>query len=492
VKKRYGYCLSLDGDNSIAIKLRTDKEELFRVEWIEHFSINDPDPGSRIEELAGSCRRVVQAIPNEQVSLMTVTLPNMKAKSQNTALQGLVVREKGGSFGDWVIDFNMVSGSQQGNVPGKHVSITAAVVKKEAVEKYYADAEQMGCYPRGMLPGHLALEQLLRHHGPVLESDGAWNLVFIGNKNQFICVGDNNDLFFSRNLPQNLSGSAGEDEYIERIAMEIKRSNFFAQQKERNIPVRRIIISGEPEKADKLVENLINQTEQEIIRWHPEEIFITDDKTILWEYTLNLAVAVTAFHQPRYNLMPPRAKHKSGKRIRHYSTLAAVVFGAAAVPVILIGGLLTSRVQGDFLQGAKAQLNTLHSRAGRAAESYLLNRALRDRQENIDKYECAQPELAPLLKSIAERTPGNIIYNSVEIVSENDDRFRLVIHGQSIARNGEQAQRIFLQFLDSLNACPHLQEFKEPENLEISGEDGGNMQLSRVTFALEYLIKEGK
>ncbi|RKZ10203.1 hypothetical protein DRQ50_14575, partial [bacterium] len=57
---------------------------------------------------------------------------------------------------------------------------------------------------------------------------------------------------------------------------------------------------------------------------------------------------------------------------------------------------------------------------------------------------------------------------------------------------GDQAQEVFLEFLDRLEHSEHLASAKEPVFLEISGVSESRVPTSRVAFTLEYLIREGE
>lgn len=490
MKKRDAYSLRLDADNSLAVKIRTGDKSTYHVEWVIPFAEGGPALPHQLRELARPRRRVVQHLANDHVSLMTASMPNLKSKLMKTALKGVVVKEKGGQRDDWIIDYKALPQRRRVDTARGQYSVSTVFVKQSYVEDQFARAHAVGCGPNGMLPGYLALEDLFRRHGPESETDGAWNVIFLGHKEQFLCVGDENSLLFSRPLPEDLSGGEERDEYINRLATEIDRSNFFAQQAERSMQVRRVIVCGQPDTADALVEALAERLDIEVTRWKPEGLFTAEEDKELWPYTLDLAAAAASYHGARYHLLPPGAVQGAGDRARRYATVGAVTFFAWTAPLILVCGLWTTRAQNNFLREAADLTDNLYHRAEAAASAYLLNRVFKTQQEAVDDLGGGQPDLAVLLNDIAERTPEDVIYSRLDLSRDKENRFQLVLHGESIARDGERAQRTFLEFLGAMNSCPHLQEIKEPVFLEINGLDDTKLPRSRVVFTLEYLIRE--
>ncbi len=493
MKKNAGYCLSLDGDDSFVLKVGSGDGKPYKLEWARRFPAVPENLDRQTSEIAKSRSSVVQLLPGQDVSLMTVMLPGMSSKMLSASLRGIMANEKGGSSDDWIVDFK--SGPGRSAVKGgeSRSRVTAVFAGKELVAGHWNGARELGCEPEAILPGYLALEQLLRRNNPEIIEGGGWILVYLGKKERFLCVGDEEELLLSRILPEDLSGGVEEEEYLGKLVVEIERSNFFAKQAESSIEVRRLVICGEPGMADKLANMLSEKASQEVVRWRPEDLFSAGEGAKPHSNVLMLAAAAGVLHGFRYNLLPPDGRRSVCSRVRRKSTIAVSALAAGILPALLIGGLWTSRVQNGFLRDAEERLNDLRKRSALAAEAYVHNHALKECQANIDEFGGGQQELAKVLGGIAVRTPGKIVFDAMDVGNDPGSGLRLTLRGRSVARNGEIAQRAFLGFLESLDRYKGLKKTREPLYVEIAGEeDDEGKTNSRVAFTLEYLIVGGK
>ncbi|MBN1164262.1 MAG: hypothetical protein JXB45_06765 [Candidatus Krumholzibacteriota bacterium] len=493
MKQRVGYSMDLNAEKALVLKIRDGREKnSYTVEWIERLSPAAAPSGPVLRELSRPRIRLVQTLTSAQVTLLTARLPDMKTSAMANALQGIVVREKGGSFGDWVIDFK-ANPEKDGKRHSEYKNrVTALYTPQDLVRKLYGAAREWGWEPTGMFPGYLALEQFLRFHQPEMVNADGWSLVYLGEGDRFMCVGNRQSLLFARGLPEDLSQGREEEEYFERLMTEIERSTFFAKQTDDQMVVDRIIICGKPSLADRLAERMTGRFPERITRWKPEDLFYIRQGEESWKYTLCLVAAAVSLWGPQYNLLPPEAKGGRARKIRRYALLAAGVWGVAVVPTILGGGLWTTRVQDKYLRNTEAAHRAwLNDRAESATTAYIHGHALRDCQGNLDRLVNSHPELDRLLMEVARRTPPGIVFEKLDIVDGSDHRFHLILRGRSMARDGARAQRNFLRLMESLGRCALLEEFKEPSRLEIAGTDDDDRAGSQAAFTLEYMIRGG-
>ncbi|RKZ13489.1 hypothetical protein DRQ50_10380, partial [bacterium] len=386
MKKRHGYSLNIDGKQALILKIRTVSDTSYCLEFVERTGNDHPESLERLRELTRPRRRVVTNLPNDGVHLLTAKLPALASKALTSAIQGVVNRKEGGLPGDWITQHTQLPAE-----PGPTLSAAAGddyciiYADSALLAERFTLAEEVGCHPLGMLPDFLALEDLFRRHGPEGRDNGPWNLVFLGQDERFLCVGDEHGLLFSRPLPEDLSGDTDRTDYLERLATEIERSSFFAQQAERSLVVRNIMICGQPDLADELAEHLKQHVDAIVQRWRPEDIFETEVDEPLWPLTLHLGRAVAAVHGPLCELLPPGAKGSPVKLVSRQVGIALAAFVTGAVSMLLAGGLLTSHVQQDYLREADVRINRLYTLAGQASADYLQNRALQARQDNVDR-----------------------------------------------------------------------------------------------------------
>jgi len=475
----------------MAVKVSLGENESYRLEWIEPLGADIESPTRRLRELGGPGTSVFQLLPNEEVSLLITALPAMKRKQMVAALQGVLHREKGGQQEEWVVDYLPLPERVQAGPRKLRSDLSALFVRRIVLEHQYGLAKGLGIRPKGLLPGYLALDQLYRRHHPVTSDDEVWNLVYLGQDDKFLCVADEHCLLFTRPLPADLSGGVAQGEYVERLAAEVERSNFFAQQAERSMQVQRIVVCGDPDLAPALVEKLAEMSDFEVQNWRAEELFAIDDDTVVWEHLIPLAAAVAALFAPVYNLLPQEVQEKKQRVARRYAVAATGAFGAAVVPILLLGGLWTTHIQSLYLSEAREQIEEGERRVEEAATSYLHDRVLRSRQESVDRYSRELPDFAGLLRDIAVRTPATVVYSTLDVREETAGVYRLILQGESIAKDGTRAHETFLEFLVALTDCRRIREIKEPTYLEISGAGEDGPPHSRVLFTLEYEILSG-
>ncbi|MCP4571190.1 MAG: hypothetical protein GY838_02450 [bacterium] len=479
MKTRQGYSLILDGDRRHLVGVVPGEETPYRIETAP---VAAPD----LAPLADPHHRTVLDLPDEQVHLMIASLPPLKGRALDTAIQGMVVRQQGGQPGQWITRSTPLPRSQGPGRGGQEHAVVFAPL--DLVSERFTSATDLGCRAVGLLPDYLALDELYRRHGVAEDAQGPWNLVHIGPEQRFLCVGDEHGLLFSRPLPDDLSGGAHRDEFLERLVTEIERSSFFAQQAEHSMVVGRIVLCGQPDLVDDLAALLADRTEVPLQTWRPEELFTGAADTAAWTMLPNLARAVAALHGPACEILPPGAKPDPLKDLQRYAGFALAAFVSVAVPMLLAGGLFTTYVQRSYLKCAEQRTDQLYTRAGAAAADYLQNRALQARQQNMDLLAGGQPDVAALLEDLASRTPRDVIYGGLELTEQEDADLRLVLRGQSLGRTGETAQEVFLDFHGRLAGYDRLVELSEPVYLEISGVTDARTPRSRVAFTLEYAV----
>ena len=83
------------------------------------------------------------------------------------------------------------------------------------------------------------------------------------------------------------------------------------------------------------------------------------------------------------------------------------------------------------------------------------------------------------------------VWAQVEVQEDMAGQYRLLLQGESVARDGTRAHETFLSFLAALADCRRIREIREPTYLEISGVGEDGPPRSRVLFSLEYAICKG-
>jgi Tfp pilus assembly protein PilN len=485
VKNRNATCVRVLEHEAAVVKIVRGDDAPYRLTWAGSVTVDGGRSAGLQRALAGATGPVTQLVPGGDIDYGILPLPRLKPGQQDLAMRGLVAREQDGSAGDWLVDFAPVaSGTVQRQDFG------TAFARDSVMRRHLVRAQALDIRPDLQTAGYLALDALYRAHRPDPEAEGAWNLVCLDARASFLCVGDADGLLFQRELPADLSEGAELAEYLERLTTEVERSNFFAQQAERSLRVARVVVCGDPSLADALVVRLDESLAVDAERWRPEELFAGAGDTVRPDLVLAMAGAAAALDGWRPNLLPAEFRRNRAREMRRGARKVSTVGAVIAVPLLLIGGLLTVNVQRESLAALEAREDLLRQRAEETAREYLRHRALHTRQDHLDAYRPDRIDVAALLTDIARRTPDAVVYRHLSIAHDQDGGYRLQVSGESLGQDGQRAQEVFLEFQEAMRRCERLRELDERSHLQLTAADEDQDASSRVIFVLEYRITE--
>jgi hypothetical protein len=488
LKKRSAASLQFRPDGVTAMRITTEASPSYRILWCEEARLEDPLPSRVQRELSGQFGGVCQVLPGEDVHHLIVPLPPLAPKLRAAAIRGVVVREKGGELRDWVTTFTELP-AREGSRRGGRQDFSTYCVRTEVVRRHLERARGLGVRPTVALAPFGLLDDLYRKHRVVDPAVNGWNLVHLGRTARFLCVGEPGGLLFSRPLPEDLSRGAELTEYIERLATEVERSNFFAQQAERSLRVDQVVVCGDAELADALTTRLAER-QFPVVRWRPEDLFAWPDDEPRPELLLAVSGAVAALGDGG-NLLPADVRPDRGRTVRRQVQLVVQTSVGAAVPLLFGAALLTEHIQRDALREMAQRENELLSRAQVTATAYLQNRALLAREANLTRLDDADADLEGLLRDIATLAPSAVVFQDLTLRRDPDGRYRLILSGESRGYDGMDAQEVYLGFHAGLGACSRLREVGEPAQLELAADDESSAGGSRVSFTLEYVVEGG-
>jgi len=392
-----------------------------------------------------------------------LNMPKLRTKALERAFAGGLARDGGGKPEDWCSTWKALS--QKGGQDQQPYILHHAA--KEVVDKYVYLAGDWGVDLRRMLPGHLALDLFYRAHGPARSDHAVWNLVFVGEKQHFLCVSTRDAQLMVRNLPANLSTGDDLSEYLTQLATEIERSSFFARQTENSPEVEKIIVCGNPALAAPLVGALGESSDIPAVHWPIEEMFHWGLNEQHPDDLVALAGAVLALEKIPFNLLPNRGQLHFGRSLRRQLMVAATTCAAAVVPVLMVGGVLTARVQATYLERAEGRLEDARVRAQQAERAYDSQRLLLAREDRIRHFARTRPDFESVLLSLAAITPLEIVFKDLRVREDADGRFILQLQGESRATTGARAQGAFLKFMAALDGCGFLSRVGEPRLMQI-------------------------
>lgn len=488
MKTRSAASISFQGETLTGLRIVTGDERPYHVAWL---SAADNPAAPEARNLAATAKRVCLVLDSDDVHHLVIPLPPMAAKLRPTAIRGVIMREKGGAQSDWIADPTPLP-DREGQRQGPRQDFSTLFARGDVLREQVGRAHALGARPALARPGYALLDDLFRKHRPAEPQVQGWNVVHVGRAARFVCVGEPGGLLFSRPLPEDLSRGTEIEEYVNRLATEVGRSNFFAHQAERSLSVGQIAVCGEADLADALAARLTETGDTPVLRWRPEDLFTWPGGEARSDLALLLAGAVAALERDGAGLVPPEFRPHRGRIAGRYLHLVGATGLTTAVPLLLAAGLWTESVQRDCLQSLDRLEEQLTGRAEVTAEAYYQNRALSARDQNLVRYGSPDFDVESLLRDVAQHTPAAVDFTDLTLREEPDGGYHLLLAGESHGHDGQVAQEVFLELLDSLRGCELIQPAAEPSFLELGATEDVAVGGSRVVFALEYSVQKGQ
>ncbi len=486
MSKKSGFSLCYRNDSFVAMSVSAMAPGQWRID-----KVDDKVDGAATSALAldfgKNSDRVTMMIPGTSVRTALMSLPRLKKKETNQAVHGWVAREESTPADQWRISWRERKSSGEEKSDKKDIFLIYA--PREEVENQLASAETWGAVPTRMLPDFMILDAMFRRHHPEASSLEAWNIVFVGEDEHFLCVSTKASLLLTRPLPGDLSSGSDAGEYIQRLATEVDRSVFFARQTEFNPDIQKIIVCGNPELAKGLVNRLQEETTVAAEFWDIAELFQWEGENLDSRNLLPAMAAALATQKNPFNLLPGQSRSLLGPLMRRRLVLAASTAAVAALPILIAGGFFTARVQDHYLDRARVQMQQASIRADEAAQIYKSQRVLVAREGLIRSFTEKDTDYAGVLLHLANLTPEKIIFQDLRLKESSEGELVLNLSGESNATTVAEAQESFLIFQQALNASPQLVAAGEPRKLLISSPAQKKSKVKRVEFSMEYRVQ---
>ncbi len=490
MKSKRGFSVHRQGEARLAVEVQRDGRGRWTVAQFERVSAGATPSVGLGRTLTREAGAVVWLLDDTEARTSVLALPSLKRRALERAVVGLVARAEGGGSEAWAVGCQELGATRRlgGGEGPKLQDVFTVQAARAVVDAHLAEAMRWGLCPGVMLPAHLMLDQLYRRHGPECEDHEAWNLVFIGQDASYLCISTRQSVLLTRRLPQDLSQGADLEEYLGRMATEIERSIFFARQAEHSPQVARIIVCGDHEMAPRVVDRLQQQGLAPALYWEIESLFVWGSAVPRPDDLPAVAGALLACEGLPYNLLRTQAHRALSAASRRRALIGAGAVGAAVVPLLLVGGLMTARIQSEYLDKARGQLGEAQARAAQAEGIYRTQRILMARENRIAKFTAARPDLESVLRQMASLTPPGVVFKSLRLQESTPGAFVLHLEGESAAASGTDAQAGFVTFLEALRASELATIEGEPQRMHIKPgetEVGGE----RTVFSLELRLK---
>ncbi len=484
---KMGYCIRYQGDEIVAVGVSRLEESRWRV---DHLELNQAAAGpsaALAKAMTKNGATFTMLTPGGEVRTALVTLPKLKTKQMGLAATGWVAREESSAADQWSVVWNKRE-RPDGKTKPDQTEVFLLYAAKEFVAAQLAKARQWDGKPTRLMPNFLALEAMYRHCGPGSKELEGWNVVFVGKKDHFLCVSTPSGLVMNRPLPADLSEGTDDEEYLDRLATEVDRSIFFARQTEFNPNVQRIIVCGDTILARGLVERLKDETSVPAVFWDVADMFEYEGDKRDSNLLLPMMAAAMTYTKSCSNLLPPQSRTLLGPVFQRRLVLAGSTAAAVVIPLLVVGGFLTSNIQDHYLEKARLQLEQARVRADEAAQIYIAQRVLQAREEHIAAIRQSDQDHAQVLLHLASLTPEEITFKDLRLKETRDGQLVLLLSGESISDLVEVAQQSFLDFQGALNSSQWLQAMGEPRKLAIVAENEKGKKVKKVEFSMEYRV----
>lgn len=487
MKEQSGFAIQQHPDETTFLEVTASAADRWRVSAHETDHAGAGPSSGLAKSLAEAREQALWILPNDEVKTALATFPKLGRRELARALPGWIAREEGGAPEDWVLDSKAVAG-QAGRAATEQQDIFLLYTSRRVVENTQARAADWKIPSPGLLPGFMILDQFFRNHGPESSTLGVWNLVFLGRRDNFMCISTREHPLLVRPLPADLSEGKDRLEYLGRLTTEVDRSVSFARQTENSPQVERIIVCGQSELAHDLVRHMEQEMATPAQVWdlqsHFEGVYDRQDPDLL----LPMAAAALAFGERQFNLGPKQRREWPGPRARRRILLGTGTAAAALVPLLLVGGLVTLKVQDAYLLEARGRLPEATANSIRAGDVYQAQRILLAREVRMNRFVAKSPDFQSVLLRIAALTPAEVVYDDLRIRERPDGRYFLQLEGTAVAGTAQQAQQAFLTLLASLNECDFMAGAGEPKQMKIAGAKRDNRPVKSTFFSLEYQL----
>lgn len=479
-----GLSLDIRGEAIVAVAANGIQAGPWRLEALQTVSTGQRPGTALTAALAEADRRALLLIPNDRAGTAVTALPRLKSAELKRAVAGWVARETGTKPEETAVSWRTLPARSGGG--GRTQDVFMVHARREELRVQAAAALPWGLKLEQALPSCLVLDEFYRQVGPDAGTLRAWNLVFVGGNTNFLCVSTAESLLLVRPLPSDLSQGERPDEYLDRLATEVERSVFFARQTEASPEIERLVVCGDPGLASGLVHRLDRDSSIPAVHWSLPDHF-ESERPLLPDLMLPAAAAALACGDLRYNLLGDTRRRVLGPRSRRRLLVAGTAAAAALLPLLLVGGLVTIRVQERYLLDARTHLDEVRERADAAATVYARERLLLSREDHIRRFTDSERDLEGVLQRLAAATPPEVVYLDLQVL-DRGDRVFLHLTGESVAPALADAQRAFMKFQAALDSNPILKSRGEPRRLEIVEKDDKGVERKKVEFGLEYEV----
>ena len=487
MNKVQGFSIRVHKDTRIGVGLSRTGPRSWQVEELAAAGADAALPAGFLRGMNRYPANITWVAPDESVRSLLVSLPLLKGKELDRAIGGWVSRQEGKPIEDLALSWRPLGPSREKGAEARQDVYTLVMAMADRDEQS-ALAAALQVKPARILPGFVLLDQLFRLAGPEASDLKGWALVYLGDDENFLTISTRESMLLTRALPQDHSEGREMPQFLQRLATEIERSRFFVRQGSQSPDVQRVIVCGDPAQAGPLAALLNEQGAIGAVHWTAEDLFSWQGEPADPEYLIPLAGAALSLEKPEFNLLPMPRRSLLGTVGRRRVLVGTGALAAALVPLLVIGSVVTARIQAGYLEDAHHRLDQAQADARKAAEVYKTHRLLTAKEACLDWLARDRVDLESLLVKLSAITPDPVMFHDLRIWEGQDGLVRLHIEGDSRGKSAESAQSGYLDFQAALSGVEFLEKFREPRVLEIKTVTNKGESTPRTMFSLDLEI----
>jgi hypothetical protein len=427
-------------------------------------------PPSLLATMAKNGEGTTWLMPNDLAEPSLLKLPALKGKELQRAVEGTIARQEKADIEQFFLSWEALDPAD-GKQGGAGSQVFVLHARQEDIDAQMEHHLATSVVPGRLLPGFMILDQFFRFTRCDPLEDSAWTLVFLGQHENFLVMGNKDSVILTRPLPFDLNETEHDDQYIARLATEVERSGFFIQQGELGKGMDRILVAGDPDLVKRLVEALNERSGVPAESWDISRSFQWSEGEVPSSAYMPLMAAALSRRPSQYSLLPGTRRILFGPKTRRRAMVAACALGTALLPVLIIGSTVTAKIQESYLERARARLDIATVEAAEAAEIYRQQRLLQTQEEYLDRFHVQRPDLQEILMQVGAMAPQEILLRNLKISTDDMGKTRLTLVGESQAPTSSKAHAAFIKFQEALDQAPFLEKYTEPLQLEISGDN---------------------
>lgn len=478
-----GYGIRVDRSGRTGACVERAGKTQWTVREATSVGAEDEFPSTCVRTMAKHPGQTTWIVPDDLVKSLLIALPPLKGKELARAVTGWVARMESKQPADLALAWRAI-GAPRDAGGERRQDVCCLAAGQQDLQEQIASAAALQMQPGRMLPGFAVLDQFYRLAGPQRDELAGWALVYLGPQENVLTIASSECLLLTRMLPFDHTGQ-GTEQYLARLSTEIERSRFFVRQGAKSPETQKVIVCGQPALAARLVALLTAEGSVPAVHWQAEDHFRRDGTAVDPGLLLPLAAAALSLEKPAYNLLPAPRTSLLGPTVRRRALVGIGAAAVAAVPLLVVGSLVTARIQSAYLQKARQRLEVAQGEARQAAEVYRAHRLLTARQACLTWLRQERPDLQGMLLQLAALAPAPITFDDLRIWEGEDGNVRVHLSGDSGGDSSAAAQRAFLEFQQALTTSTFLRGFREPRVLELKTVNEAGREAPQTLFSMD-------